>query len=179
MQGYLPRELEVLDSKYGTEAELRSCIAALKASDVVAIADVVVNHRCAGKQACGSPESLCLYMHQGITLQLYEDGLPAVQDEAGRWNVFTGRYSWDASCVCSNDPQYGGTGAAKTTAGFDCAPNIDHANPRVRQVKGSLYTGLMPSGAQSCLVLPCQVTTHGHHACQGLATEVDVKPSCG
>ena len=50
MQGYLPRELEVLDSKYGTEAELRGCIAALKASDVVAIADIVINHRCAGKQ---------------------------------------------------------------------------------------------------------------------------------
>ena len=48
--------------------------------------------------------------------------------------MFTGRYDWDASCVCSNDPQYGGTGAAKTTAGFDCAPNIDHSNPRVRQV---------------------------------------------
>ena len=58
-----------------------------------------------------------------------------MQDGEGRWNVFTGRYNWDASCVCSNNPQYGGTGAAKTTAAFDCAPNIDHSNPRVRQVK--------------------------------------------
>ena len=49
-QGYMPRELEVLDSQYGTEAELRHCLATLKAAGVLALADIVVNHRCAGEQ---------------------------------------------------------------------------------------------------------------------------------
>ena len=50
LQGYLPRELEVLDSAYGSETQLRHCLATLKAAGVLALADVVVNHRCAGKQ---------------------------------------------------------------------------------------------------------------------------------
>ncbi len=49
-QGYLPREYECLNSKYGTEAELRACIKALHAHGVKAMADIVLNHRCAGKQ---------------------------------------------------------------------------------------------------------------------------------
>lgn len=50
LQGYLPREYECLDSKYGTEAELRACIKALHAHGIKALADIVLNHRCAGKQ---------------------------------------------------------------------------------------------------------------------------------
>jgi hypothetical protein len=42
-QGYLPRRLNLLDSSWGTEAQLRAAIAAL--SPAKAIADVVVNHR--------------------------------------------------------------------------------------------------------------------------------------
>jgi alpha-amylase len=42
-EGYLPRRWHVFDSAYGTEAELRAAIAALK--PVKAMADVVVNHR--------------------------------------------------------------------------------------------------------------------------------------
>lgn len=44
-EGYLPRELNVLDSKYGTEAELTSAISALNFNGVSAVADVVINHR--------------------------------------------------------------------------------------------------------------------------------------
>lgn len=46
--GYLPTEWYNLNSKYGSEDELRAAIAALRSGDrsVEAIADVVVNHRC-------------------------------------------------------------------------------------------------------------------------------------
>ena len=42
-QGYIPRRWNVLDSAYGSEAELRAAIAAL--GPVKAMADVVLNHR--------------------------------------------------------------------------------------------------------------------------------------
>src|SRR5437763_816711 len=42
-QGYIPRRWHVLDSAYGTEAELRAAIRAL--GPVKAMADVVLNHR--------------------------------------------------------------------------------------------------------------------------------------
>jgi alpha-amylase len=42
-QGYIPRRWNVLDSAYGSEAELRAAIAAL--GPVGALADVVLNHR--------------------------------------------------------------------------------------------------------------------------------------
>jgi alpha-amylase len=45
-QGYIPRELNKLDSSYGSESELSAAIANL--SPVKAIADIVINHR-AGK----------------------------------------------------------------------------------------------------------------------------------
>lgn len=58
-----------------------------------------------------------------------------VQDDQGRWNQFTGQYSWDESCVCSGDESYGGTGKEKEGSIFGAAPNIDHTNERVRQVQ--------------------------------------------
>lgn len=44
-EGYLPRRLDVLDSRYGSEAQLRSAIAALRSRGISSVADVVVNHR--------------------------------------------------------------------------------------------------------------------------------------
>ena len=59
LQGYLPGEYESLSSAYGTETDLRQCIKALHAHGIKAVADVVLNHRCAGRQvrhsACRSP----------------------------------------------------------------------------------------------------------------------------
>jgi alpha-amylase len=49
-QGYLPRDLYVLDSCYGTEKELRNCIKAFKEVGIKVVADIVINHRCAHKQ---------------------------------------------------------------------------------------------------------------------------------
>lgn len=44
-EGYLPRRLELLDSKYGTRANLVSALSALNSNGVKPIADIVINHR--------------------------------------------------------------------------------------------------------------------------------------
>ncbi|HEX8537699.1 MAG TPA: alpha-amylase family glycosyl hydrolase, partial [Cystobacter sp.] len=44
-EGYLPRQLYVQNSSYGTDAQLKSAIGALHTYGVKAIADIVVNHR--------------------------------------------------------------------------------------------------------------------------------------
>jgi len=49
-----------------------------------------------------------------------------LQDEAGRWNKFGGRLAWDKSAICSNNPDYAGTGGSKTGEDYTAAPNIDH-----------------------------------------------------
>ncbi len=45
LEGYLPQELNVLDSAYGSEQQLRDAISALHAAGVGAVADIVINHR--------------------------------------------------------------------------------------------------------------------------------------
>jgi alpha-amylase len=45
VEGYLPRQLYVFNAGYGSEAELKSALAALRTNGVKSIADVVVNHR--------------------------------------------------------------------------------------------------------------------------------------
>lgn len=44
-QGYLPRQLNVLNSKYGSSAELTNVVSAFNGKGVKSIVDVVVNHR--------------------------------------------------------------------------------------------------------------------------------------
>ncbi|HSI58019.1 MAG TPA: alpha-amylase C-terminal beta-sheet domain-containing protein [Ideonella sp.] len=44
-EGYLPRRLNLLDSAYGTEAQLRAATAAMAAQGLHSVADIVVNHR--------------------------------------------------------------------------------------------------------------------------------------
>ena len=44
-QGYLPRELYDLDTRYGTQAQLRQAIDALHGRNVKVLADIVINHR--------------------------------------------------------------------------------------------------------------------------------------
>ncbi|WP_179958166.1 alpha-amylase C-terminal beta-sheet domain-containing protein [Chitinimonas arctica] len=48
-EGYLPRQLDKLDSAYGNEAQLRSAVAALSAQGIQSVADVVINHRIGSK----------------------------------------------------------------------------------------------------------------------------------
>lgn len=44
-EGYLPRQLNVLDSSYGTETALKAATAALTAQGIKSVADIVINHR--------------------------------------------------------------------------------------------------------------------------------------
>eukprot|EP00798_Chlamydomonas_sp_ICE-L_P005716 gene5716-19000_t len=107
-QGYLPRDLYKLDSAYGTEQELRDLLKEMHGNGVMGIADIVINHRCAS----------------------YQDG----NGKWKQWNKFGGRLPWDASAVCSNNPDYGGTGAAKNSKDeYAAAPNIDHTQDAQRQ----------------------------------------------
>ena len=44
-EGYLPRQLSILSSAYGTQTELQSAISAFNAQGIRSVADVVINHR--------------------------------------------------------------------------------------------------------------------------------------
>lgn len=109
-QGYLPGDYYDLGSKesptfYGDQEQLEAALKALKAQGIAPIADIVINHRCAGKQ-----------------------------DKDGIWNIFdfaSGKANWEQWAVCSGE--YGGTGNADTGEGFHAAPDIDHKNPKVRE----------------------------------------------
>lgn len=103
-EGYLPRDLYDLNSKYGTEAELRQLVSVLHEHGLKAIADIVVNHRCAHYQ--GSD---------------------------GKWNKFGGRLAWDNSYLCSNNPSFGGSGGRKKQEDYPAAPNLDHGQERLRK----------------------------------------------
>lgn len=46
-QGYLPRDIYNLNSAYGSEGELRELLYELHDHELKAIADIVINHRCA------------------------------------------------------------------------------------------------------------------------------------
>ena len=107
-QGYMPCDLYDLDgSYYGSEAELRRLVAALRARGIKPVADVVLNHRCASARG---PE--------------------------GVYNAFGGRLAWDATAIVGDDERFAGRGGTrKATAGhafFEAAPNLDHAHPGVK-----------------------------------------------
>lgn len=103
-QGYLPRDLYDLNSKFGTEAELRDAIAVFHEQGIKVVADIVINHRCAHYQG-----------------------------DDGKWNKFGGRLAWDKSAICSNNPAFGGSGGLKSAEDYPAAPNIDHSQERIRK----------------------------------------------
>jgi alpha-amylase len=103
-QGYLPTDLYDLNSFYGTEDKLRTCIARMREYNITPVADIVINHRCAESQ-----------------------------DDVGRWNQYTGKMAWDARAVTNENPAFGGKGARGTGEDYLPAPNIDHTQDFVRE----------------------------------------------
>ena len=102
-EGYMPTDLYNLNTFYGSEEELKECVRTLHEKKITAVADIVINHRCATKQ-----------------------------DEHGRWNVYDGKLAWDKSAICSGNPEFGGTGNPKSGEDYGPAPNIDHSNESIR-----------------------------------------------
>ncbi|XP_043703267.1 uncharacterized protein LOC122653485 [Telopea speciosissima] len=103
-QGYMPSDLYNLNSAYGSEEELKHCIEEMHAQDLLALGDVVLNHRCAHKQ---SPN--------------------------GVWNIFGGKLAWGPEAIVCDDPNFQGRGNPSSGDIFHAAPNIDHSQDFVRR----------------------------------------------
>nr|AIU94748.1 alpha-amylase [Morus alba var. multicaulis] len=103
-QGYMPTDLYNLNSEYGTEEELKYCIEEMHSHDILALGDVVLNHRCAEKQ---SPN--------------------------GVWNIFGGKLAWGPEAIVCDDPNYQGRGNPSSGDIFHAAPNVDHSQDFVRR----------------------------------------------
>ncbi|XXG46633.1 hypothetical protein AAC387_Pa02g1430 [Persea americana] len=102
-QGYMPSDLYNLNSAYGSQEELKHCIEEMHAHDLLALGDVVLNHRCAHKQ---SPN--------------------------GVWNIFGGKLAWGPEAIVCDDPNFQGRGNPSSGDIFHAAPNIDHSQEFVR-----------------------------------------------
>lgn len=103
-QGYMPSDLYNLTSAYGTEEELKHCIDEMHNQDLLALGDVVLNHRCAHKQ---SPN--------------------------GVWNIFGGKLAWGPEAIVCDDPNFQGRGNPSSGDIFHAAPNVDHSQNFVRR----------------------------------------------
>ena len=105
-EGYLPRNLRSLNSKYGDEAGLRNLIGTLREKNILPVLDAVLNHRCATHQGAG-----------------------------GKWNTWKdcGGMDWGEWAITNRNPDFAGQGGDPTGDEFHGAPNIDHRNDRVQQ----------------------------------------------
>lgn len=103
-QGYMPSDLYNLNSAYGSEEELKHCIDEMHNQDLLALGDVVLNHRCAHEQ---SPN--------------------------GIWNIFGGKLAWGPEAIVCDDPNFQGRGNPSNGDIFHAAPNIDHSQDFVRR----------------------------------------------
>ncbi|XP_027187610.1 uncharacterized protein [Cicer arietinum] len=103
-QGYMPSDLYNLNSSYGSVEELKYCIEEMHSHDLLALGDVVLNHRCAHKQ---SPN--------------------------GVWNIFGGKLAWGPEAIVCDDPNFQGRGNPSSGDIFHAAPNIDHSQDFVRK----------------------------------------------
>lgn len=103
-QGYMPSDLYNLNSSYGSMEELKSCIEEMHSQELLALGDVVLNHRCAHKQ---SPN--------------------------GVWNIFGGKFAWGPEAIVCDDPNFQGRGNPSSGDIFHAAPNVDHSQDFVRR----------------------------------------------
>ncbi|XP_031402932.1 alpha-amylase 3, chloroplastic isoform X2 [Punica granatum] len=103
-EGYMPKDLYNLNSRYGTIDELRDLVKNFHEVDIKVLGDAVLNHRCAH------------YKNQN-----------------GVWNIFGGRLSWDDRAVVADDPHFQGRGNKSSGDNFHAAPNIDHSQDFVRK----------------------------------------------
>ncbi|GJV92208.1 probable alpha-amylase 2 isoform X2 [Tanacetum coccineum] len=103
-QGYMPSDLYNLNSAYGTQDDLKYCIEELHNQHLLALGDVVLNHRCAHKQS-----------------------------ENGVWNIFGGKLAWGPEAIVCDDPNFQGRGGPSSGDIFHAAPNVDHSQDFVRK----------------------------------------------
>ena len=109
-QGYLPGDYYDVGTKemptfYGNKDSLKNALSTLNSKNILPIADIVINHRCACKQ-----------------------------DNNGIWNVYhfpSKKAVWEKWAICKGE--YGGTGNKDSGANYPAAPDIDHSNPKVQQ----------------------------------------------
>eukprot|EP00899_Mesostigma_viride_P015605 jgi/Mesvir1/24045/Mv10779-RA.1 len=98
-EGYMPVDYYNLNSRYGTEEELKYLINELHFYGLTVLGDVVLNHRCASEQSLD-----------------------------GTWNIFKGaKCSWGPEAIVRDDPNYRGRGNPSSGDFFTAAPNIDHS----------------------------------------------------
>ncbi|GAB4839955.1 Alpha-amylase A type-3 [Ancistrocladus abbreviatus] len=103
-EGYLPKDLYNLNSRYGTVDELKTVVKRFHDVGIKVLGDVVLNHRCAH-----------------------------YQNQNGIWNIFGGRLNWDDRAVVADDPHFQGRGSKSSGDNFHAAPNIDHSQDFVRK----------------------------------------------
>ncbi|KAL0408668.1 UNVERIFIED_CONTAM: Alpha-amylase 3, chloroplastic [Sesamum radiatum] len=97
-EGYMPRDLYNLNSRYGNIDQLKVLVKRLHEVGITVLGDVVLNHRCA-----------------------------QYKNQNGVWNIFGGRLNWDDRAVVADDPHFQGRGNKSSGDNFHAAPNIDHS----------------------------------------------------
>ena len=104
-QGYLPCDLYDLDSKYGSGEDLKDLLATIHEHGMHAIADIVINHRCANARGSGNA-----------------------------WNRWEGqRMAWDERAITTDNRAFQGQGNPGSGDDFHAAPNLDHSQEFVRE----------------------------------------------
>ncbi|KEP61358.1 UNVERIFIED_CONTAM: Alpha-amylase AMY3, putative [Hammondia hammondi] len=104
-EGYMPTRWYNLNSKYGSQEDLKALIrTAADEYNLSCCVDVVANHRSATKQ-----------------------------DKRGHWTVFEDPHWGPWAIVCNNLQGYKGEGGFDTGTRVDCAPDLDHTNKRVQE----------------------------------------------
>ncbi|KAE9614634.1 putative glycosidase [Lupinus albus] len=102
-EGYMPKDLYNLNSRYGTIDELKDVVKEFHKVGIKVLGDAVLNHRCAH-----------------------------YQNKNGIWNIYGGRLNWDDRAVVADDPHFQGRGNKSSGENFHAAPNIDHSQEFVR-----------------------------------------------